>query len=209
MIKVAIVEDREETLRYLEILLGGTKGLTVVGAYSTGKAAIDGIPRNVPDVALVDIGLPDMSGIDVIQALANKCPKLDIIAYTMYEDRKHLVAALKAGACGYILKGANAREIIEAVEGISQGGSPMSPKIARFVIEELQLHAEMSADAELTPRETEVLRSISQGKQEKIIAEDLSLSPHTIHTYVKSIYKKLKAQSQTEAVLKARNKGII
>jgi DNA-binding NarL/FixJ family response regulator len=209
MIKVAIVEDKEETLRYLEVLLGGTKGLTVVGAYSTGKAALDGISRNMPDVALVDIGLPDMSGIDVIQALANRWPKLDIIVYSMYEDRKHLVAALKAGACGYILKGASAGEIIEAVEGISHGGSPMSPKIARFVIEELQLHAKRNADAELTPRETEVLKSIAQGKQEKTIAENLSLSPHTIHTYVKSIYKKLKVQSQTAAVLKARNKGII
>lgn len=209
MIKVAIVEDKAETLKYLEALLAGSNGIQMVGAYATGNDALAGIQNRVPDVVMVDIGLPDISGIDVIRALKDQFPDLDIIAHTMYEDRIHLVAALKAGASGYILKGASASKIIEAVEEIADGGSPMSPKIARYIIEEFQSNTRKRDDIVLTPREKEVLQGIAQGKQEKTLAEDFSLSPHTIHTYVKNIYKKLRVGSQVEAVLKAKKSGII
>lgn len=209
MIKVAIVEDKEETLNYLRALLGGSKGIEVIGAYSTGQEALAGIEQRRPDVALVDLGLPDISGIEVIGSLKASIPDLDIIAYTLHEDRKHLVSALKAGATGYILKGASAVEIIQAIEAITAGGSPMSPRIARYIIEDYQGNTPPKESVVLTHREKEVLEGIAQGLPEKQLAEQLALSQHTIHTYVKSIYRKLQVNSQAQAVLKARRKGII
>lgn len=209
MINVAIVEDKDETLSYLKALLGGSKGITVTGGYATGSDALAGIPASAPDVVIVDIGLPDISGIDVIRRLRESCSGLDMIAYTMHEDRKHLLAALKAGATGYLLKGASALEIIRAVEEVVRGGAPMSPKIARYVIEEYQVKELRKNDGALSPREKEVLEGIAKGLPEKGLAETLSLSPHTVHTHIKSIYKKLHVNSQIQAVREAKKKGIL
>lgn len=209
MIKVAIVEDKAETLAYLQALLDGSNGVEVIGAYGAGREAIDGIERRRPDVALIDLGLPDISGIEVIRSLKESLPDLDIIAYTLHEDRKHLISALKAGATGYILKGASAVEIIQAVESVVAGGSPISPRIARYILEDYHTRPQRKDEVELTAREKEVLQGIAGGLPEKQLAERLSISPHTVHSYVKNIYKKLKVNSQAQAVLKARKKGIL
>ncbi len=209
MIKIAIVEDKEETLGYLKALLGGTKGFEVTGAYTTGNEALSGIEQRRPDVALVDLGLPDISGIEVIRTLKDLRTEIDIIAFTLYEDRKHLIAALKAGATGYILKGASAVELIQAIEAIIKGGSPMSPRIARYIVEDFQAAAPRKESALLTPREKETLEGIVKGLPEKKLAETLALSPHTVHTYIKSIYKKLHVNSKTLAIREARKKGIL
>ena len=209
MIKIAIVEDKEETLDYLAALLGGSNGMTVVGAYATGGEAVKGIPLIQPDVALVDIGLPDISGFEVIKEIRAQGAAVDILAHTMYEDREHLVAALKAGATGYILKGATPLEIIQAIEAVVAGGSPMSPKIARYLIEDFHGDQQQKEDERLTPQEKEVLLGIARGLTESKLAGALGLSPHTVHSHVKSIYRKLHASTQAEAVLKAKRKGLM
>ena len=210
MIKIAIVEDREETLNYLKALLGGSRGFAVIGAYSTGQDAIRGIEQQPPDAAVVDIGLPDISGIEVIQSIRAQSHSIEILAYTMYEDREHLIAAVKAGATGYILKGASSVEIIEAVQNIVAGGAPMSPKIARYIIEDYQCGAhQRRKDTLLTLREKEVLQYLAKGLTESKLAASLNLSPHTIHTHIKSIYRKLHANSQADAVMKAKRKGLV
>ena len=209
MIKVAIIEDKQDTLNYLAALLGGASGISVSGAYLTGSSGLDGINSSLPHVALVDLGLPDISGIDVIRLLRERHPSLDIIVHTLHEDRKHLMAAIKAGATGYILKGASAVEIIQAIENIVKGGAPMSPKIARLIVEECQTKELNREGVILTSREKEVLDGIAKGYSEKNMSERLSLSHHTIHSYVKTIYKKLQVNCQAQAVLKARKLGLL
>lgn len=209
MIRVALIEDNARALKYLEALLSGSRGISVTGAYSTGMEALAGILENRPDVILVDIGLPDISGIEVIKRLGERLQDLDIIVYTLHEDKKHLLAALKAGATGYILKGASSIELVRAIEETKNGGSPMSPRVARFIIEEFQSQASKKEACVLTPREKEVLEGMAKGITENRLSEDLSLSPHTIHSHIKHIYKKLRVCSRAEAVLKGRREGII
>ena len=150
-----------------------------------------------------------MSGIDVIRSLREKSPRLEILVLTIHENREHLFLALQAGATGYLVKGTSAGEIISAVAMLMAGGAPMSPTVARYVIEEFQ-DVKVSRDAMTLPkREREVLRGIAAGLSERKLAADLGVSPHTVHTHIKKIYKKLQVNSRAEAVLKARNKGIV
>lgn len=209
MIKVAIVEDDIAALNYLSALLGGAPGIRVTGVFATGASALEKIASAVPDVLIVDIGLPDMSGIDVITSVREQHAGMDIIVHTMHEDRKHLVSALKAGAAGYILKGASSLEIINAVESIACGGSPMSPRIARYLVEDFHSDHRMKEPVCLTPREKDVLTGLASGVTEKQLAASLDLSPHTVHSHVKNIYRKLHAKSQAEAVGRAKRARII
>lgn len=208
-IKVSIVEDNPTTLKYLEALLSGSGRIEVVGAYSSGTEALRKIPEKTPDVLIVDLGLPDISGIDVIKKMREQSQDLEILVLTMHENREHLFSALKAGATGYLLKGTSSIEIIKAIEEVSDGGVPMSPRIARYIIEEFQNNKIKGIDSGLTSREKEVLKGISEGLSEKELADKLLLSSHTIHTHIKNIYRKLHVRSRIEAILKAKKKGII
>jgi DNA-binding NarL/FixJ family response regulator len=161
-----------------------------------------------PDILLVDIGLPGMSGIDLIKKVKAKNPDLEIMVHTIFDARDTVFAAIKAGATGYILKGASPRELIESIENLAKGGAPMSPKIARAVIGEFQ-DVENTMHYLLTPREREILVELEKGLTYKELAEKLSISHHTIHTHIKKIYEKLHAKSRRDALNTARKKGII
>jgi DNA-binding NarL/FixJ family response regulator len=149
-----------------------------------------------------------MSGVELIRRVKRAYPDMDIMAFTIFEDRDTVFAAIKAGASGYILKGSSPRELLEALTSLSQGGAPMSPKIARKVIREFQ----PAGDEQVSPlshRELEILKSIEQGLSYKEIADRRCISPHTVHTHIKNIYEKLQVKDRPNAILKARKKGII
>lgn len=207
--KLAIVEDNPTTRDYLVALFRGADGIEVTGVYGRGDDALEQLPMNPPDVLMVDLQLPDMSGVDVIRAIKEKIPEMETIVLTMHERRDFLFAALRAGATGYLLKGSSSDMIVNAISLAMSGGAPMSPSIARFVIEEFHEKKSSKEPAKLTSREKEVIQGIASGLSEKKLAKELSLSPHTIHTHIKKIYKKLQAKTRAEAVLKARNRGIV
>jgi len=207
--KVAIVEDHEKTLEYLSALFSGSDGIELSCSCSTGEEVIEKVFQAPPDVLVVDINLPDMSGVEVIRAVKERIPRVEVLVLTMHESREHLFSALQAGATGYLVKGASSTEIVNAVSLLMAGGAPMSPTVARYVIEEFQDIKSSRETTTLTKREKEVLQGVASGLSEKKLAESLSVSPHTIHTHIKKIYRKLQVNSRAEAVLKARNKGIV
>lgn len=212
MIKVAIVEDQKKTLDSLSVLLDGANGLQVIGAFSSGEEAMDEIPRIDPDVVLVDLGLPGVSGIDVIRELKNILTHTEMLVLTGHEDKKHLFSALKAGASGYLLKESSPAEIIDAINEIYDGGAPMSPKVARYVIEEfhsIPTFSRYRGNCSLTNREKEVLKGICDGLTYKSLAERLSIEPNTVRTHIKNIYEKLHVHSNVEAVMKAKAERIV
>ncbi len=206
--KVAIVEDNPILLENLKLIFMGEPNMKVVGAYSSAEKALSDIKKNIPDVLLADLGLPGMSGVELIGKVKRQFTDVDIMAHTIFEDRETVFAAIKAGASAYILKGSRPVEIIEALNKLYEGGAPMSPKIARMVIQEFQ---DKGTDEQylLSQREKEVIREIEKGHSYKEIADKLHVSPQTIHTHIKKIYDKLHASDRQDALLKARKKGII
>lgn len=160
--KLIIVEDDKLLLENLSILLGGESRITVEGAFSSAEEALPVIKKVVPDVLLVDIGLPGLSGIDLIKKLKEEMPGIDIMAHTVFDNRETVFAAIKAGASGYLLKGGTPRELIESLHNLHEGGAPMSPRIARAVISEFQ-DRRIEEQYLLTPREREILIALEGG----------------------------------------------
>lgn len=206
---IMIVEDNPRVREYLTTLLGGAPGFQVMAACESAEEALLSLERAVPDILLLDINLPGMSGIDLISELHNRHLYPEIVMLTMYEDRAHLLAALKRGASGYILKGADSVEILKAIQEVACGGAPMSPPIARLLVEEFKLQKMTIPEALLTSREREVLLGISLGRTNKSLAEQLTISLHTIQSHIKNIYKKLQVGSKIEAINTARRKGLL
>jgi DNA-binding NarL/FixJ family response regulator len=206
--KVSIVEDDVLLRQNLKLLLGGETGISVVSVYSTAEETLAGIKRAHPEILLTDIGLPGMSGIELIRELKNQMPELEIMAHTVFDDRETVFSAIKAGASGYILKGSSPRELIDALHTLAKGGAPMSPKIARKVIREFQGEG-VDVQYLLSHREKEIVQEIENGLTYKDIAAKLSISPHTVHTHIKNIYEKLHAKDRQGALVAARKKGII
>ena len=206
--KVVIVEDDQLLRENLRMLLSGEPGIAVKGAYGSAEEALSAVRKAAPDVMLVDLGLPGMSGVELIKKIKEQSPGTDIMTHTVFEDRETVFSAIKAGASGYILKGSTPREIIEALNNLHQGGAPMSPKIARKVIQEFQDES-ISEQYLLSNREREIVKEIEKGLSYKEIAERFHISPHTVHAHIKNIYEKLQAKDRQEALVKARKKGII
>ncbi len=206
--RLVIVEDDPILLESLKLLLSGESGITVVGAFSNAEDALRSLKKISPEVMLADLGLPGMSGIELIKKAKEETPDLEIMAHTVFEDRENVFAAIKAGASGYILKGSSPREIVEAIHEINKGGAPMSPKIARKVIHEFQDDS-VEDQYVLSQRERDIVKCIEQGLTYKEISLRLAISSHTVHTHIKNIYEKLQAKDRGEALIKARKTGII
>jgi len=209
MIKVSIVEDdaklRETLVRYF----AGQPGFRCLKAYPNAEAALADIPQHPPDVALMDINLPGMSGIECVFRLREAAPSVKIIMLTVFEESEQVFKALSAGAFGYLVKSNRPAKILEAIREVHGGGSPMSGHIARKVVQSFQAQAAARAETDtLTARELEVLQGLSRGHPYKGIASELGISLGTVRTYIQRIYEKLHVHSQTEAVMKfARKQG--
>jgi two-component system NarL family response regulator len=206
--RLVIVEDDPILLESLKLLLSGESGITVAGGFSSAEEALRSLKKVSPDVMLADLGLPGMSGIELIKRAKEEMPRIEIMAHTVFEDRENVFSAIKAGASGYILKGSTPREIVEAIHEINKGGAPMSPKIARKVIHEFQDEA-VGELYILSLRERDIVKCIEQGLTYKEISLRLGISSHTVHTHIKNIYEKLQAKDRGEALIKARKTGII
>jgi len=206
--RVVIVEDDELLLKNLGLLLEGEPGISVVGSFASAEEAVSGMKKLTFDILLADLGLPGESGIELIEWIKEKFPDSDIMAHTVFDDRDTVFAAIKAGASGYILKGTTPRELIEALHNLHGGGAPMSPKIARAMIQEFQ-NRKYNEQYLLTPREKEILLSLEKGLTYTEIADSLNISPHTVHTHIKNTYDKLHATGRMSALRNARRKGII
>lgn len=207
MTRLIIVEDNKVTRGHLSSLFSGVPGIAVAGSYASAEELLASPPATEPDIALTDLNLPGMQGIELIENMRRIWPRIVVLCLTMKEDRKTLLSALRAGASGYIVKGASSIEIIQAVEEVKKGGVPLSPKIARYLIDEFTKGARQPSDEPLTAREKEILGGIAAGKSEKNLAEQFSLSQHTIHAHVKNIYAKLKVNTKIEAINKGRITG--
>ena len=202
-INVAIVEDNDKIRDGLSLLIDGSEGFHCVATYSNAEDALKFLPGQKPDVVLMDIQLPKMSGIECVENLIEKSPDLQIMMLTVYEDNEQVFKSLAAGATGYILKRTPPAELLEAIRELHDGGSPMSDQIARKVVQTFQQIGKSSKETEnLSERETEILSYLAKGYQDKEIAEKFFLSVKTIRTHLRNIYKKLHVHSRTEAVLK-------
>ncbi len=203
-ITVSIVEDDRDTRESLAALLGSVPTLRCANTYPTGEKALAGIPLEKPDVALVDINLPGMSGIECAAKLKAKQPALQVLMLTTYEDTNLIFDSLRAGASGYLLKNMPPAELIDALAEVQAGGAPMSMQIARKVVQHFhRAQQDNAAPAEkLSPREYEVLALLAKGALYKEIADQLKISLATVRTHQRRIYEKLHVQSRTEAAVK-------
>lgn len=202
-ITVCVIEDDRETRESLVELLNGSGGLQCVGSYPTGELAARAIPVQKPDVALVDINLPGMSGIECVSRLKAQQPALQVLMLTTYEDSDLIFNSLRAGAKGYLLKKMAPTELIQAVMQVHAGGAPMPMQIARKVVDYFQELGKSASEMELlTKREHEILALLAKGSLYKEIADALNLSISTVRTHMQHIYEKLHVQSRTEAARK-------
>ena len=202
-IKVVIVEDKEEIREGLAVLINGSPRLRCIATYPDAERALAQIPGLQPDVVLMDIQLPRMSGIECVVKLKERYPDLQIMMLTVYEDDDNVFKSIVAGASGYVLKKTPPSELLDAISDLHNGGSPMSDRIARKVVQAFQQMGKSSKETEnLTQRESEVLSYVSKGYQDKEIAEKFFLSSETVRTHLRNIYKKLHVRSRTEATLK-------
>ena len=202
-IKIAIVEDNRSFRDKLTNYLNSMPGYSCVGIYDSAEDALKSIPRLLPDVVLMDIHLPNMSGVDCTRRLKELCPTLQILILTVYEDNDRIFGALKAGASGYLLKRADPTDILHAIQEVRQGGSPMSSQIARRVVQSFRETAtDLQKDDTLSQREEAILQQLSKGYSTKEIADKSSISVNTVRTHLQHIYEKLHVRSRTEAVLK-------
>jgi len=202
-INVSIVEDDRRLRESLSILINGGENLRCLTAHATAEEALTRIPQVKPDVLLMDINLPGMSGIDCVRKLKVQMPKLQILMLTMYEDDEKVFQSLVAGASGYLVKRTSPAELLKAIQEVHGGASPMSGKIARTVVEYFQkLQSGSPQENYLSRREEEILNLLVKGYRYKEIADALSISFETVRSHLKNIYDKLHVHSRTEAVVK-------
>jgi DNA-binding NarL/FixJ family response regulator len=208
-IKVAIVEDIREIREGLGRLIGSTPGYRCSGIYGSMEEALEKIPHNIPDIVLADIGLPGIDGISGIRILKERHPELLILMLTVYNDNERIFDALCAGACGYLLKKTPPVKLVEALKESIDGGSPMSPEVARRVITLFrEIKPPREADYELTPHETRLLRMLVEGHSYKTAGAALGVSLNTIKFHLRHIYDKLQVHTKSEAVAKALRHGL-
>src|ERR1700730_6892934 len=202
MIEVAIVEDVKEIREGLQLLIDGSIGFSCKEVYGTAELALESIPVTQPQVVLMDINLPGISGIECTRQLKIKFPRIQIIMSTVYEDHDNIFESLKAGATGYLLKRTEPGKILEAIQEVCDGGSPMSTNIARKVISIFQDRKANENAEVLTTKEKEILKLLAKGLRYKEIASELDIGLETVRSHVRNIYEKLQVQSRTEALNK-------
>src|SRR5215813_15049950 len=209
-IKVAIIEDRREIRESLGTLIGGTDGFACTGSYRSMEEALTKIGGHLPDLALVDIGLPGMSGIEGLRILKEQYPDMLLLMLTIYDDDERIFDAMCAGASGYLLKKTQPWILLDSLKEAVAGGLPMSPEVARRVIALFrEIRPPERADYELTPHETRLLKLLVDGHNYTTAAVELRVSYNTIKFHMRHIYEKLQVHSKSEAVSKALQNRLI
>ena len=202
-ITVSIVEDNDKLRGTLARLLDRSDGFRCLSQHANAEDALKGLPQVRPNVVLMDINLPGMNGVECVRQLKPLIPETQILMLTVYEDTENIFNALAAGAGGYLLKRTSSKELLEAIQAVQGGGSPMTMHIARKVVQSLQQTSATAQPTEnLSPREQEVLDYLSHGLLYKEISEKMGISYETVHTYIRRIYEKLQVRTRTEAVAK-------
>jgi len=200
---VAIVEDNAPLGASLRQIVDSTEDLQCVGVWTSGEDALKKIDAFRPDVVLMDINLPGISGIETTARVRQFLPAIQIIMVTVYGDLDMIFSALKAGASGYLLKRSSPAEVREAIREVLTGGAPMSPEIARRVVETFrQATEEDTTDSDLSSRETAILEQLCEGLANKEIAYRLGIAANTVRVHLRNIYEKLHVRSRTEAAMK-------
>jgi DNA-binding NarL/FixJ family response regulator len=209
-VSVAIIEDHREFRDYLTALISGTEGFKCTGSFRSVEEALPRINAHVPDVILLDIGLPGMSGIEGIRLFKERYPEILLLTLTIHDDDERIFDALCAGASGYLLKKTQPAQLVESVKEAAQGGAPMSPEVARRVIRLFRdIRPPDRADYNLTPHEVRILKLLVEGHNYKTAATKLGVAPTTINFHLQNIYQKLQVHSKTEAVAKALRNRLI
>ena len=202
MTKIAIIEDEDTIRQMLVQLINNTPEYCCVCACSTSAEALIEVPKHEPDVALMDIHLPDESGIICTARLTEKMPNLQVIIVTVYKDTKLIFQALKAGACGYILKRFPPEQIIQAIAEARSGGAPMTPEIARMLVRSMREPSAVLGGEGLTAREVQILVLVAEGLTNKEIAIKTGITHLTVRNHLEHIFKKLHVRTRTEAASK-------
>src|SRR5215510_9287876 len=210
VVKVAIVEDVRSLREGFWMLIDGTPGFRCTGSFRTMEEALEKIGSDLPDVVLVDIGLPGMSGIEGSRLLKERYPDLTLLILTVYDDDDRIFDALCAGACGYLLKKTPPARLLESLKEAAAGGAPMSPEVAHRVVALFrEIRPPERADYHLTPHELRLLKLLVEGHNYKTAAAQLGVSFNTVCFHIKSIYQKLQVHSKSEAVSKALRNRLI
>ena len=207
-ITVTLVEDTPTVREMLVDLLNDTDDITVVGAYGDGRTALKGLKATPSQVVVVDLGLPDISGIEVIRFAAQMTPRIDPIAYTVFDDEVSLFGAIKAGAVGYLLKDSSSIGVLEAVREAVRGGAMISPALARRLLGEFSVPVSPTLPG-LIPRERQVLEHLVQGANYLNVAARLGIGPETVRTHIKSIYRKLHVSNRADVVRTAIERKLV
>jgi DNA-binding NarL/FixJ family response regulator len=209
-VKVAVVEDHREFREYLSALIGGTDGFECLGSFRSVEDALPKFTAHVPDVVLIDIGLPGMNGIEGIRLFKEHFPEILFLTLTVHDDDERIFDALCAGASGYLLKKTQPAQLVASVKEATSGGAPMSPEVARRVIKLFRdIRPPERADYNLTPHEIRILKLLVEGHNYKTAAAKLGVAPTTINFHLQNIYQKLQVHSKTEAVAKALRNRLI
>lgn len=218
-IKVYVVEDQTKILKNQLKLLEASKDIQIIGTALSGETAVEEVPKLLPDVLLLDLGLPRMSGIDVTRVVKKLVPQVEILIFTIFDEEDKVLEAVQAGASGYLLKGTPADRIIEAIKEVKSGGTVIQPNLARKLLKHFRVPAPgetelppMAAEPLLKPlseREKEILQLIAKGVSNSEAARLLTVSKATIRTHLEHIYRKLEVTNRVEAVTEGLRKGII
>ena len=208
-IKVAVFDDNDKIRDSMTMLLGETREMTIVGSYSLCLDVVENLVDTKPDVVIMDIDMPGMNGIDRVKLIRKNCPPVQILMFTVFDDEDKVFAAIKSGAAGYILKNAEPAHLVQAIIEVYNGGAPMTPGIARKVLQQFQtILPDEKPDYHLSAREKEVLALLVSGLSYKMIALKLNITYDTVRAHMKKIYEKLHVASMTEAVAKALNQNL-
>lgn len=209
MIRILIVEDDAALAKNVVRILAKETDFQILKTFSSAEAALESTAWADADVLLCDLGLPGMQGAELIRELRTRYPSLVCLAYSLFSDDKSVFQALRAGAQGYLIKGCSGRELVVSLRSVMDGESPMSPTIARKLLENFMKSPVEKATEALTTREIAIVRHLADGYIYKEVAERLGISAHTVHSHIKKIYGKLQAASKSEAVKKAGDLGYL
>jgi DNA-binding NarL/FixJ family response regulator len=213
-IRIAIFDDNKNIRESISLLLKTVPGFDVIGSFSHVLDCVDDVRECKPDIVLMDIEMPGMTGIEAVKSIKKEFPHIQVLMQTVFEDDDRVFDSICSGASGYILKNFLNTKLIEAITELQYGGSPMSPSVARKVLNKMQqipqhVKPEQAPDYQLTPREKEVLTCLVNGQSYKMIAADLNISYETVRSHVKKIYEKLHVASLTEVVAKAIHQRLV